>query len=96
MMATAAYYNAGTAALVFLLVVIGLGVCLWCRLRKRRVQLAKEAGDTEEYIPLKSTLEGDADDLDSEQVQRKRKGKERANEDDEGTPIFDVGDADED
>ncbi|KAF8559462.1 carboxypeptidase KEX1 [Imleria badia] len=91
-----AYYNTGTAALVFLLVVIGLGVCLWCRLRKRRIQLEREAGDTEENIPLKSASEGDVDELDSEQGWRKRKGKERALEDDEGTPMFDVGEADED
>jgi len=91
-----AYYNAGTAALIFLLVAIGIGVCLWYRLRKRRVQLWKGAGDTEENIPLKSTSEGDLDDLDSEQTQRKRKGKERAIEMDEGEPIFGVGNADED
>ncbi|KAF8138839.1 alpha beta-hydrolase [Boletus edulis] len=91
-----AYYNAGTAALIFLLVTIGIGVCLWCRLRKRRVQLSKDAGDTEEYIPLKSTSEGDLDELDSEQTRRKRKGKERAIEMDEGELIFGVEDVDED
>ena len=98
-MAIAAYYNTGTAALVFLLAAIGLGVCMWCRLRKRRVQLSRGAGDTEENIPLRSASEGDGDELDSEQAQRKRKGKQRAIEDedeDEGTPMFDVGEADED
>lgn len=91
-----AYYNAGTAALVVLLIVIALGVCIWCRLRKRRIQLSSKGGDMEENIPLQSTFEGDGDGLDSEFVQRQRKGKARAIEDDEGTPIFDVGEADED
>jgi len=92
-----AYYNTGTAALVFLLVVIGVGICLWCRLRKRRVQLSRGASDTEENIPLKNASEGDGDELDLEQVPRKRKGKERAIEDeDEESPMFGVGEADED
>lgn len=96
-MAITAYYNTGTAALVFLLAAIGLGICLWYRLRKRRVQLSRGASDTEENIPLRNASEEDMDELDSEQVRRKRKGKERAIEDgDEGSPIFDVGEADED
>ena len=96
-MAVTAYYNTGTAALVFLLVVIGVGVCLWYRLRKRRVQLSRGASNTEENIPLRNASDEDMDELGSEQVQRKRKGKERAIEDeDDGSPIFGVGEADED
>jgi len=90
-----AYYNAGTATLVFLLVAVGLGAYLWYRLRKRRVQLSREAGDTEENIPLKSTTDEDVDELETEESRRKRKGKERAIDDDEGTPIFDVGEAED-
>ncbi|KAG8218963.1 hypothetical protein J3R82DRAFT_4703 [Butyriboletus roseoflavus] len=90
-----AYYNAGTAALVFLLIAIGLGVCIWCRLRKRRVMLSRGGNDTEENIPLKDTSEEDGFELELEEARRKRKGKSRAVED-EGSPIFDVGDADED
>lgn len=94
-MAVAAYYNAGTATLVFLLVAVGLGTYLWYRLRKRRVQLSREAGDTEENIPLKSTTDEDVDELETEESRRRRKGKERAIDDDEGTPIFDVGEAED-
>ncbi|KAH0840222.1 Alpha/Beta hydrolase protein [Lanmaoa asiatica] len=90
-----AYYNAGTAALVFLLVVIGLGVCMWYRLRRRRIRFSRRDDDAEENIPLKTTSEGDGDGVEFEQVLQNRKGKERAIED-EGTPIFDVGEADED
>ncbi|KAI9574319.1 Alpha/Beta hydrolase protein [Boletus coccyginus] len=92
-----AYYNAGTAALVFLLVVIGLGICLWCRLRRKRVRLSRSVDDTEENIPLRSASDGDGDELDFEQARRKRKGKGREIVDgDEGTLVFDVGEADED
>ena len=86
-----AYYNAGTAALVFLLVAICVGVSLWCRLRRRRIQLSREqADDAEENIPLLSTAE-DSDELEPEHTQRKRKGKGQEIKIDEGTPIFDVG-----
>lgn len=80
---------------MFLLIVIGLGVCIWCRLRKRRVILSRGGNDTEENIPLKDTTEEDGDDFESEETRRRRKGKDRAIED-EGSPIFDVGEADED
>ena len=82
---------------MFLLVAIGVGVSLWCRLRRRRIQLSREqADDAEENIPLQSTSEGDLDELELEHSQRKRNGKRRETEIDEGTPIFDVGEADED
>lgn len=93
---TPAYYNAGTAALVFLLIAIGVGMCIWCRFRKRRVQLSRRDDDMEENIPLQSASEGDGDDVAAKHVQRKRKGKERVIEENEGTPIFGVGEADED
>lgn len=67
---------------------------MWYRLRRRRIVLSRGHNDTEENIPLKSS-NGDGDELESEETQRKRKGKERAIEDEE-LPIFDVGEADED
>lgn len=79
-----------------LLIAIALGVCIWCRLRKRRIQLSQKDGNAEENIPLRSTFEVDGDELESEHPSRKRRGKERAPEAAEGTPIFDVGEADED
>ncbi|KAF8841565.1 carboxypeptidase KEX1 [Paxillus ammoniavirescens] len=88
-----AYYNAGSAALVLLLVAVMIGLCIWCRLRRRRVQLPQGTVVAEENIPLTSASEGDL--LDSEQARRKRKGKGRAIEDEDGSPIFDVGEDEE-
>lgn len=85
----AAYYNAGSAVLILLLIAIAIGVCIWCRIRRRPFQLLRQTSNTisEENIPLNSTL--DSDDV----LHRKFKGKERATEDEEiGTTIFDVGD----
>lgn len=45
---------------------------------------------SEENIPLHSTL------YDGEQAQQKRKGKERAVDNEIGSPIFDVGEDEED
>ncbi|KAI6034620.1 Alpha/Beta hydrolase protein [Pisolithus microcarpus] len=84
-----AYYNAGFAVLILLLIAIAIGVCIWCRLRRRPFQLLRPTSNTvsEENIPLNSTP--DSDDV----LHRKFKGKERATEDEEvGTTIFDVGD----
>lgn len=92
-MGLSGYYSAGTAALLVLLVVIGVGGYIWYRLRQRRILLSQK-GDTEEHIPLQAAFE--VDQLDSELAQRKGKGKERAMKADEGTPIFDVGEVDED
>ncbi|KAF9226828.1 alpha/beta-hydrolase [Gyrodon lividus] len=88
-----AYYNAGSAVLVLLLVSLIIGLCIWYRLRRRRVQLPQGKVVAEENIPLTSASEGDM--LDSEQARRKRKGKERAIEDEDGSPIFEVGEDDE-
>jgi hypothetical protein len=81
-----AYYNAGSAALVLLLIFLALGAFLWCRIRRRRLHLPLEKNNEEESIPLNSTSLGDEE----EEVFRKRKGKERAHEP-EGEPIFNVG-----
>ncbi|KAG9317776.1 alpha beta-hydrolase [Chiua virens] len=89
-----AYYNTGTVALVFLLIVISVGVCIWYRLRRRRIQLTRKDDYAEENIPLRAT-DGDGDELETEPDQVNPRGMRRRIEDDESTPIFDVGEADE-
>ncbi|KAI6040441.1 Alpha/Beta hydrolase protein [Pisolithus marmoratus] len=84
-----AYYNAGSAVLILLLIAIAIGVCIWCRLRRRPIQLLRPTSNevSEENIPLTSTSEND------DVLHRKFKGKGRVTEDEEGgTAIFDVGD----
>jgi carboxypeptidase D len=61
---------------------------MWCRIRRRRLRLPTGANNEEESIPL--TSHGDEE----EEVFRKRKGKEKA-EAQEGEPIFNVGDIDD-
>ena len=101
-----AYYNAGSAALVLVIVFVVIGTFVWCRLRRKRVKLTNpQSGEEEESIPLTSTQ----DDDDEETVQRRNaKGKERAragereplngstqNYAGEDHRIFDVGDSDD-
>lgn len=85
-----AYYNAGSAVLVLLLIAIAIGLCIWCRLRRRAVQFSRvPLGETsEENIPLNSASGGDGT------FRRKSKGKQRAVENEEGVTVFDVGDDD--
>ncbi|KAJ3576241.1 hypothetical protein NP233_g575 [Leucocoprinus birnbaumii] len=91
-----AYYNAGSAALVLLLVFIAIGTFVWCRMRRRRVQLPPNGpgGDDEESIPLTTSVmngHGRRGSVDEENgdVTRSRKGKEKA-------VVFDVGSDEED
>ncbi|KAG1735006.1 alpha beta-hydrolase [Suillus lakei] len=81
-----AYYNAGSIVLIFLVLSIAIGLCIWCRLRRRPVRLSRNP-QSEENIPLNG--------YDDEQAHRKRKGKGRALEDESGTAIFDVGEDEE-
>ncbi|KAG2143613.1 alpha beta-hydrolase [Suillus clintonianus] len=81
-----AYYNAGSVVLIFLVLAIAIGLCIWCRLRRRPVRLSRDL-QSEENIPLNG--------YDDERLQRKRKGKERAIDDESGTAIFDVGEDEE-
>ena len=91
----AAYYNAGSAAVVLVLILAVLGSVLWCRIRRRRLHGLPIAQNEEESIPLTQKLPtDDSDPLDNRGLSS-RKGKERAQE--AGlSPIFDVGDSDED
>ncbi|KAL0950076.1 hypothetical protein HGRIS_010080 [Hohenbuehelia grisea] len=88
-----AYYNAGSSALVLVLIFVGIGTFLWCRIRRRRVHLPV-AQNEDEHIPLASAMvRGNNDDDDSDSY-RRRKGKERATES-EGSPIFELGESDD-
>ena len=89
-----AYYNAGSAAIVLVLIIAALGTVFWCRLRKRRLQGLPTSRNEEEYIPLTHDMPNTSDLPDKSEF-RARKGKERAQETDT-PPLFDVGDSDED
>jgi len=92
-----AYYNAGSAAIVLVLILAALGTVFWCRIRRRRLRGLSLAKNEEEHIPLTQSLpaeDGDYESPDNGGI-GKRKGKERAHEA-ELSPIFDVGDLDED
>lgn len=92
-----AYYNAGSAALVLVLVFLVIGTFVWCRLRRKRsvkLPFTQAEGDAEESIPLNSALR--RDNGTEEDVSRQRKGKDRMRDTDTGEPpIFDVGDSDD-
>jgi carboxypeptidase D len=86
-----AYYNAGSAALVFVLIMLAIGTFLWCHFRRRQLQLpTQKYGDDEESIPLTTTYTSSPNG--EHTFQRKGKEKEVSN-----TPeaIFDVGEIDE-
>ncbi|KZW04158.1 carboxypeptidase KEX1 [Exidia glandulosa HHB12029] len=93
-----AYYNAGSIALVFVLIALSIGLFLFCRNRRRKTMVLRNVPDEEENIPLtRSESLRDKDESDDEW--RRRKGKGRAVQL-PGTPlpetVFDVGDDDDD
>uniref|UniRef100_A0A0W0G5Z3 Carboxypeptidase n=2 Tax=Moniliophthora roreri TaxID=221103 RepID=A0A0W0G5Z3_MONRR len=86
-----AYYNAGAAALVLVIIFLVVGIFVWCRIRRRRTVHLPVQQDDEESIPLKSSRHEDG-----EETYRSRKGKERAIEPEElEPPIFDVGESED-
>ena len=89
-----AYYNAGSAAIVLVLILSALGTVLWCRIRRRRLQGLPITRNEEEHIPLTQNLPADDGDSSDDRGLSARKGKRRAREAEE-SPIFDVGDSDE-
>src|SRR6266403_1998408 len=90
----AAYYNAGSAAIVLVLILATLGLVFWCRIRRRRLRRLFISKNEEENIPLTQNLPADDSDPLESRGLSSRKGKERAQE--TGlSPIFDVGDSDE-
>jgi carboxypeptidase D len=87
--ALSAYYNAGSAALVLLLILLAIGVFFWCRIRSRR--RTSQVRLEEESIPLHSGV-GDDEGF----RQRVGKGKERALGDaSEREEMFRVADSDD-
>lgn len=87
-----AYYNAGSSALVLLLIFFAIGTFIWCRVRRRRLRLPVNLTE-EESIPLNTSHRFEEED-DDRGVNKQRKGKERAMERAQ-PPIFDVGDSDD-
>ncbi|EKM79988.1 hypothetical protein AGABI1DRAFT_84490 [Agaricus bisporus var. burnettii JB137-S8] len=85
-----AYYNAGSAAVVLLIVFLAVGTFVWCRLRRRHVQLPTNGagGDDEESIPLNSSIVHEnghrRSRSDDDEPMISRKGKEKE-------VVFDVG-----
>ncbi|KAI0650444.1 alpha/beta-hydrolase [Trametes meyenii] len=88
-----AYYNAGSAALVLVLIAALVGGFLWWRSRRNRLR-GLPLSTHEENIPLNLSNGGERDD-DEEGGFRPRKGKERAGTLPEEEAIFDVGSDDE-
>jgi len=93
-----AYYNAGSAALVLILISLAIGAFLWCRIRRNRLRTPagnRDRGDEE--IPLRSAMatHDNGHHEEDEDTPRKRKGKERALDEPEDLAIFDVGDSDD-
>jgi carboxypeptidase D len=83
-----AYYNAGSAALVLVLIFLAIGVFFWCRIRSRR--RVSQVRLEEESIPLHSSAD------DEGFRQRVGKGKERALGDaSEREEMFRVADSDD-
>ena len=86
-MTRSAYYNAGSAALVLLLIFLAIGIFLWFRFRRKATLKGLPVDRLEESIPLNVSQNGRDDDDDF----RQRKGKERA----ESETMFDVGEDDD-
>lgn len=87
--APTAYYNAGSAALVLLLIFLAIGTFFWCRIRSRR--RVSQVRLEEESIPLNSSVNDDEGFR-----QRAGKGKERALGDaSEREEMFAVADSDD-
>ncbi|KAK7470149.1 Cell death protease [Stygiomarasmius scandens] len=85
-----AYYNAGSAALVLVIIFLVIAGFLWCRYRRRRNLQLPDNRD-EENIPLTMSQ----DNGNESREFRSRKGKERAIDDEDEKPIFNVGDSDD-
>ena len=97
-----AYYNAGSAALILVLVLVGIGAFLWYRAcRNHRMQLPQNKG-AEESMPLTNHPYGHPDEDDEQDLyptKQNAKGKARAVEngysEGEGEPMFNVSDSDD-
>ncbi|KAG9015864.1 Cell death protease [Tulasnella sp. JGI-2019a] len=95
-----AYYNAGSAALALVLVLLAIGLFFLFRSRRSQpstgVKLSRETEFAEETIPLHDNIHMNGRDDEVETRQRKGKGREGApSKSVLGEAIFDVGDSDE-
>ncbi|KAG8890518.1 Cell death protease [Tulasnella sp. 332] len=99
-----AYYNAGSAALVLVLVLLAIGLFFLYRSRRKQgapgVKLSRENDFAEETIPLHDNIHLNGRDDEIETRQRKGKGREGApapaSRSVLGEAIFDAGGSDED
>lgn len=92
----AAYYNAGSATIVLVLIAVAVGGFLWWRSRRNRMRGGLSLPTHEESIPLNSAIGRRDRDEDGEPAFRPRKGKERAGTLEEEEAIFDVGNTSDD
>lgn len=84
-----AYYNAGSAALVLVLIALAIGSFLYCRRRRKTGRLT--IGNPEEVIPLSQSENGRFMNGDRENGNYKGKGRALESE-----AIFDVGEGSDD
>lgn len=94
---SSAYYNAGSAALVLVILAILIGGFVWWRIRKgkfRGMGLPQSREDirTEEHIPLTQSTNGDIEDHYDDEESLQPKGKGRATGLTPREEIFGVGD----
>lgn len=82
-----AYYNAGSAALVLVLIAVAIGAFIWFKSRQNRKRVILEH-NSEEAIPLARAPSPNGYHPDSHNGLSTRSGKS------EGTAIFEVGDSD--
>lgn len=78
--------------MVLFLILLAIGVFVWCRVRRRRLRLPVNQRE-EENIPLNSSHRFEDDDQEGQDLHNTRKGKGRAVEPPQ--PIFNVGDSDD-
>ncbi|CCM01745.1 uncharacterized protein FIBRA_03811 [Fibroporia radiculosa] len=92
-----AYYNAGSAAMVLVIIALAIGGYLWWRTRRNRMRGLPPASTHEENIPLNASMaeSKDHDDEDDEQFRQQDKGKGRAQLLTPAEAIFSVGESDD-
>ncbi|TDL29373.1 KEX1 protein [Rickenella mellea] len=86
-----AYYNAGSAALVLLLIAIAIGMVFYCRRRRRHTNIFS-LGSREEHIPLSQSVPDEGVNGHGPELDYPGKGKGRAIEE---HMVFDVGNSDD-
>ena len=92
-----AYYNAGSAALVLLLVLLAFGTSFWCRMRGRRVQLLPFRGilSQEESMPLNSNVGRLDEESGGHRLRKVKNGDAERQTGVQAESIFEIGDSDD-